>query len=232
MDPDYIPATTEDRDLFIEKQKFLYAVLESKVLTDHGKAIIRQHEDDFDAQKVYQKLQEHHLRSTQATIDSSSILSYITSACLGNGEWRGSTTTFILHWQDQVRLYERQVELSDHFSDGQKRIMLENAVHPIAELRQVKINADIEKTQTKHDLTYSEYASLLLSAAAAYDNQFKTKQERRQVLSHKMEDAFEDAPSDNDPYDIDAPVAIIQANAHDRRLRPSSKPNSQRVRMP
>ena len=47
-----------------------------------------------------------------------------------------------------------------------------------------------------------------------------------------MEDAFEDAPSDNDPYDIDAPVAIIQANSHDGCLRPSSKPNSQRVHMP
>ncbi len=168
LDPSYTPTTAKDTDLFIEKQKFLYAVLESKVLTDHGKAIVRQHEDDFDAQKVYQKLQEHHLRSTQATIDSSSVLSYVTSArLLGNGEWRGSTAaTFILHWQDQVRLYERQVELSDHFSDGQKRIMLENAVHPIAELRQVKINADLEKTRTKRDITFSEYSSLLLSAAA------------------------------------------------------------------
>ena len=232
LDPNYRPSSTEDRDLFVEKQKFLYAVLESKVLTDHGKAIIRQHDDDFDAQTVYRKLQEHHLRSTQATIDSSSILSYITSARLGNGEWRGSTTTFILHWQDQVRLYERQVELSDHFSDGQKRIMLENAVYPIAELRQVKINADLEKTRTKRDLTYSEYVSLLLSAAAAYDNQFKTKRERRQVLNHEWEDAYDDASPNNDPYDIDAPVSIIQANAHDRRIKPSPKPNSQRVRMP
>jgi hypothetical protein len=38
--------------LFAEKQKFVYAVLESKVLTDRGKAIIRDHEHDFDAQKA------------------------------------------------------------------------------------------------------------------------------------------------------------------------------------
>ena len=44
LDPLYTPTTTEERDLFIEKQKFLYAVLESKVLTDRGKAVIREQE--------------------------------------------------------------------------------------------------------------------------------------------------------------------------------------------
>jgi len=75
--------------------------------------------------------------------ESSTILSYITSVRLGNGEWNGSTEGFITHWTNQVRLYECQVPKTDHFSDGQKRIMHENAVHPIAELRQVKNNADL-----------------------------------------------------------------------------------------
>ena len=49
------PSTADDIAVFAEKQKFLYAVLESKVLTDRGKAIIRDHEHDFDAQKAYIK---------------------------------------------------------------------------------------------------------------------------------------------------------------------------------
>jgi hypothetical protein len=76
-------------------------------------------------------------------MESSTILSYITSVPLGSGEWNGSTEGFITHWTNQVRLYERQVPISDHFSDGQKRIMLENSVTPISELRQVKNNAEI-----------------------------------------------------------------------------------------
>jgi hypothetical protein len=48
--------TPDDIALFAEKQTFMYAVLEAKVLTDQGKAIIRVHETDFDAQKVYQKI--------------------------------------------------------------------------------------------------------------------------------------------------------------------------------
>ena len=109
MDATYSPSTQDEHDLFVEKQKYLYAVLESKVLTDQGKAIVREHESDFDAQAVYRKLLDYHLKSTKAQIESATILSYITSVRLGSGEWKGTTEAFIIHWQDQVRLYERQV---------------------------------------------------------------------------------------------------------------------------
>jgi hypothetical protein len=56
--------------LFQEKQKYLYAVLESKVETAKGKAIIRKHESTFDAQKAYEELQNHHLTTTKASLNS------------------------------------------------------------------------------------------------------------------------------------------------------------------
>lgn len=74
-----------------------------------------------------------------------------------------------------MRLYERQVPVADHFSDGQKRTMLENAVQPVDELRQVKNNADLEKTKTGRALKFSEYTSLLLSVSSAYDEVFQTQ---------------------------------------------------------
>jgi hypothetical protein len=64
----YVPTTSAENDLFQEKQKFLYAVLESKVETAKGKAIIRKHESSFDAQKAYAELQTHHLTSTKASL--------------------------------------------------------------------------------------------------------------------------------------------------------------------
>ena len=107
----------------------MYDVLDMKVLTDRGKAIVREHETDFDAQTVYKKLQEHHLKSTKALIESSSILSYITSARLGDGIWQGTTEGFIINWQNQFGLYEKHVPLFDHFSQCQKRVMLQNAFY-------------------------------------------------------------------------------------------------------
>lgn len=51
-----MPETDDEKALFQEKQKYMYAVLEKIVCTDRGKAIIREHESDFDAQSVYRKL--------------------------------------------------------------------------------------------------------------------------------------------------------------------------------
>jgi hypothetical protein len=237
LDATYKPSAPEDVELFQEKQKYMYAVLEAKVLTDRGKAIIREHESDFDAQAVYKKLSEHHLRSTKAMIGSSVILSYITSARLGNGEWQGTTEGFILHWQNQVRLYERQVPFTDHFSDGQKRTMLENAVAPVEELRQVKINAELHKTKTGESLSYEEYVSLLLSAASTYDDQFKPKKvnKQRSIYAHDFEDYSGDygPVSENEEfqYNIDSPVNVIQAYAHKRQNLASGKHQDYRPRM-
>ena len=50
LDDTYVPRTQKDIELFKDKQKFLYAVLETKVRTDHGKAFVREHQADFDAQ--------------------------------------------------------------------------------------------------------------------------------------------------------------------------------------
>jgi Reverse transcriptase (RNA-dependent DNA polymerase) len=212
LNPNYKPVTQEEMDLFIEQQKYVYAVLESKVLTDFGKSLVRDHEHDFDAQAVYMKLKAHHLKSTKAMIESSTILAYITSARLGTGEWKGTTESFILNWMNQVRLYERQVPPSDHFSDGQKRVMLEVAVHGLSELRQVKNNADLEKTKTGQSLKFDEYTSLLLSAASAYDSQFATKRIKHQVFSHEVFDHDDpDIPSDS--FDIETSVGTIQAYA-------------------
>ena len=234
LDPNYMPMDAQTQELFNEKQKYIYAILESKVLTDRGKAIVREHEATFDAQTVYKKLTEHHLRSTKALIESSNILSYITSARLGSGEWNGTTEGFITHWSNQVRLYERQVPLHDHFSDGQKRIMLENAVAPITELRQVKINADLEKTKNGRNLTYEEYLNLLLSAATNHDIQFASKKPKRQVFVHSLIDHDDDCFGEDDAYyDIDAPVSMILANSTERRnQRPGGNGKPNVVRMP
>ena len=71
LDIAYTPTNDEERDLFQEKQKFVYAILEAKVLTNRGKVFVCEHENDFDAQAVYKKLVDHHLCSTKAMIDSS-----------------------------------------------------------------------------------------------------------------------------------------------------------------
>jgi hypothetical protein len=166
----YVPTTSAEQDLFQEKQKYLYAVLESKVKTAKGKAIICKHESSFDAQKAYAELQDHHLTSTKASLSSVKILGYITSATIGDGSWHGTSEIFILNWQEQIRLYERLTPTSGHFSDEQKLTMLQTAIHPRQELCQVKATAAVLKVHSKKDLDYEAYYSLLFSTASDYDS--------------------------------------------------------------
>jgi hypothetical protein len=221
LDPTYVPVSAEEKDLFNEKLKYVYAILERRVSTERGKAFIREHASDYNAQKVYQKLVEHHLKSTKAMIESSSTLSYITSVRLGDNMWKGTTEAFIIHWENQVRLYERQFDVSDHFSDEQKRTMLENAVLPISELRQVKTIADLEKTKTGRTLTFREYTSLLLTASVAYDEVHKPKPMNRFIHANDVSNIY----GDGDPWDPGEtpPIRYISPKELSRMLKTIKK---------
>jgi hypothetical protein len=61
--------------MFKEKHNLIYADLESKLWNDCGKAIIRDHEHDYDAQKAYAKIKADHLHSTKAKMHSYVFLS-------------------------------------------------------------------------------------------------------------------------------------------------------------
>ncbi len=101
LNPSFKPATGE-KDLFEAKQKYMYAVFERVLQTDKGKALVRSHEADANAQKIFDELCKDAFRSTHSSIDSSRLLSYITSVRIGDGHWNGTAHSFILHWQEQV----------------------------------------------------------------------------------------------------------------------------------
>jgi hypothetical protein len=170
-----VPTSSEESNLFIKKQKFLYAVFEQTLQMDQGKAFARQHEKDFDAQKIYMHLEDYSIQCTKASLDTSKLLSYITSAKIGDGTWKGTAQNFILHWSDKVWLYKKQIDVAQHFTDTLKRVMLQNTVHPIEELQTVKIQADQHKMQSGVELTYEQYVRLLTSAASNYDEQLYPK---------------------------------------------------------
>ena len=84
------------------------------------------------------ELKEYALSSTKASIDASSLLTYLTTTRLGDGKWKGTTHAFILHWQDQVKKYHNIAPGSSKIPQDIIRTMLENAVHPFPALSAVK----------------------------------------------------------------------------------------------
>ena len=152
IDTTYVPITEEDRLLFAEKQKYMYSVFERTLRTDTGKALVRRFEHSYDAQRIYKHLADHALRSTAASVSSSHVLAYVTSVRIDTANWTGGTYSFILHWQEQVRLYETMTPSHSHFTDELKKTLLQSVVHPMAELRSVKNEADQLRVQTSHQL--------------------------------------------------------------------------------
>jgi hypothetical protein len=90
LNPLYVPQTTAAYDLCWKKPKFLYVVLEAKVETAKGKSIIRQYENTYDAQKAYEKLEEHHLTSNTAMFAANKIMEYLTTVRINNRSWHGT----------------------------------------------------------------------------------------------------------------------------------------------
>jgi hypothetical protein len=53
LNGNYVPVIPTDQALFCEKQKYMYAVFERTLLSDKGKALVREHTANFNAQHVY-----------------------------------------------------------------------------------------------------------------------------------------------------------------------------------
>jgi hypothetical protein len=65
------------------KRNFLYARLESKVLSSKGKEIVRNYGVTIDAQAVCRDLARHHCPSTAASIAAQDIIGFLISQTLG-----------------------------------------------------------------------------------------------------------------------------------------------------
>jgi hypothetical protein len=102
LNPAYVPQTIEEIALFDEKQKYMYSVLERIIQTDKGKVIVRSHDDDRDAQKIYAEFLKVMTTSTEALMNAGALMSYLTTAKVNDGTCRGTSKNFILNWIDKL----------------------------------------------------------------------------------------------------------------------------------
>ena len=219
LDSTFAPTDADAIALFVEQKKYMYDVFHQSLETDQGKAIVREHEDDFDAQKVWQKVFTHYTTSTKATLSAGNILGYITTAQWGNRDWKGTAEGFVLHWLDQVRLYD---SIAKHpLDDTVKDQMLKNAVRPLSALRQVTNTAQQLAVQNNTPPSYEVYKQLLLAAAAEYDSQFQQKRpapgrslpgsSSRTVYTHDQLPPSSSTPASSALYTIDTHVQDLDA---------------------
>ena len=150
------------------------------------------------------------MQSIKAFLDSSSLLTYLTTIQLGDGKWKGGTHAFILHWQNQVWKYHDLAPKQKLPTDLQKT-MLENAVHPIPALRIIKTQAEQHKAHKGVDLSYPQYSALLLSAAQQHNRMLmggSNRYPKRQVYQYEQGNEG----SKYDTFSIDSPIDYLSVN--------------------
>jgi hypothetical protein len=156
LNPTYVPQTTQDIELFAEKQKYMCSVLERILQTDKGKVIVRSHDADPDAQLIYSEFLQVMTKSTEAMMDSGVLLSYLTAAKVSDGAWRGTAKGFVLHWMEKLRLYHELILCpADRLSENTQRALLQTAVQGLDVLRQVQTQCDLQKTMHGTVITFA-----------------------------------------------------------------------------
>ena len=218
LDSNFQPQTFEDKVLFREQQKYLYGVFIRFLKTDKGKAIARKYKSTFDAQSIYRELQEYATNSTQATL-----LQYITTACIDDCSWNGMMEKFVLHWMEQVCLYEDLVDPTATLVDAVKLSLISDAVRGHPKLSGVYNVAAQLALQSGQHVDYDQYANLLLSECAQVDSavtQSPRKAGKCSVYMSELaindgeDDALQFSGANEADYNINSNPMTLMANAH------------------
>ena len=210
LDSSYSPSP-HDYDLFREQNKYMMAVFTTCVQTDFGKGLIRKYEGSNDARGLFMELEQRAKSSTTAILTAAELLSYVTSTKLGTNTWTGTTTAFVLHWEEQLRLYERYVGLNSRFTPEMKRTLLQNAVMNIDELRQVQTTSDQLYQTMRQVQTYDDYRDMLLRACARYDTTYHSRAQRAPSTRRTVYMTDVNGPDETPDFGFDTPISVISA---------------------
>ena len=208
MDPNFTPGSDEyEQQLFQEQQDFLYSVLISSLKTDFSEALVKDHEGD--AQLILELLHEHHTGNSQySRSEINRITKYLTNIKLDD-TWRGTNESFLMHYNDQLRLLNSLVDSDEKLPDNTRVTFLESAVESIPDLRRVKITDNVLQAQldSTRPISYRSYFDLLKDAAFHLDQATKRGNKIRRTNVHFS------GPNDEDEHQnlsFDDPQVIQQ----------------------
>ena len=162
MDPNFTPGSDEhEQQLFEEQQDFLYSVLISSLKTEFSEALVKDHEGD--AQLILDLLHEHHTGNSQySRSEINRITKYLTNIKLDD-TWRGTNESFLMHYNDQLRLLDSLVDSDEKLLDNARVTFLESAVESVPDLQRVKITDNVLQAQldSTRPISYRSYFDLL-----------------------------------------------------------------------
>ena len=242
MDPNFTPGSDEyEQQLIQEQQDFLYSVLISSLKTEFCEALVKDHEGD--AQLILELLHEHHTGNSQySRSEINRITKYLTNIKLDD-TWRGTNESFLMHYNDQLRLLDSLVDSDEKLPDNTRVTFLESPVESVPDLRCVKITDNVLQAQldSTRPNSYRSYFDLLKDAAFHLDQATRRGNKIRCTNVHfsgpNDEDKHQNLSSDDNQVTHQEDVyseppeslsySLFQSNFED-----SSTPNTQKIFLP
>ena len=119
MDPNFTPGSDEyEQQIFEEQQDFLYSVLISSLKTEFSEALVKDHEGG--AQLILELLHEHHTGNSQySRAEINRITKFLINIKLDD-TWRATNESFLMHYNDQLRLLDSLVDSGEKLPDNAK----------------------------------------------------------------------------------------------------------------
>jgi hypothetical protein len=181
--------------------------------------LVRDYESSQNAQAIWKELCNDAEKSMVAQLNATNLLQYTHMTQVEN--WKGTTLSFILHYQEQIWLYDQLQPPNEQTSDHAKMIYLQNAVYAIEELRLVQTSGSQLALANGTVPTYKDYEALLKSVASTYDlahapakHQLTRSAECTDIWDANVTKSFHEAYEFG--FDIDTPADIVQAHMCDQ----------------
>ena len=157
--------------------------------------------------------------------------------------WRGTNESFLMHYNDQLRLLDSLVDSDEKLPDNTRVTFLESTVESVPDLRRVKITDNVLQAQldSTRPISYRSYFDLLKDAAFHLDQATKRGNKIRRTNVHfsgpNDEDEHQnlsfDDPQVNQQDDVSSePPEPLSYSVFQSHFQGSSTSNTQKIFLP
>ena len=179
LDPDYVPSTLHEAELFKAQNDFMYSVFEYCLMTSKSKLQIQMHEEDMDAQKVYEGLLNSYENDLSGELKAGDLRSELTILQLNNN-WRSGYESFLNMWSTKILELERTQD--KEVDPETKRLWLTNTLETQSQMKSAIDQAIITEStlsglngSSSTKLPWENFFALIMNQAKLADRQHKIK---------------------------------------------------------
>ena len=142
---------------------------------------------DKDAQQILYELHQHHTDSELSRAEVLRLTTYVANLKLTDN-WRGTTTQFLLHFEEQLRLLDSLVPIDEGVPDSTMMAFLQRAVEIVPDLKRFRILDGVmtAKSGSSTTITYEGHYKLLQDASFHHDKALSEGSRMCKIMVHEV----------------------------------------------